>query len=78
MNQLDAAKMAKDNPDKLDFVKSDSRVDLLENKVVLVTPEGNPKGIKNFNDMAAKLRDGPSAWSWATATFPSVSTRRKS
>ena len=50
--------MDKDNPDKLDFVKSDSRVDLLENKVVLVTPEGNPKGIKNFNDMAAKLRDG--------------------
>ncbi|WP_296919163.1 molybdate ABC transporter substrate-binding protein [Megasphaera sp.] len=58
MNQLDAAKNGKDNPDKLDFVKSDSRVDLLENKVVLVTPEGNPKGIKNFNDLAAKLRDG--------------------
>ncbi|WP_296826452.1 molybdate ABC transporter substrate-binding protein [uncultured Megasphaera sp.] len=58
MNQLDAAKDGKDNPDKLDFVKSDSRVDLLENKVVLVTPEGNPKGIKNFNDMAEKLRDG--------------------
>ena len=50
MNQLDAAKNGKDNPD--------SRVDLLENKVVLVTPEGNPKGIKNFNDLAAKLRDG--------------------
>ena len=32
MNQLDAAKDGKDNPDKLDFVKSDSRVDLLENK----------------------------------------------
>ena len=58
MNQLDAAKDGKDNPDKLDFVKSDSRVDLLENKVVLVTPEGNPKDIKNFNDLAAKLRDG--------------------
>lgn len=58
MNQLDAAKDGKDNPDKLDFVKSDSRVDLLENKVVLVTPEGNPKDIKSFNDLAAKLRDG--------------------
>ena len=58
MNQLDAAKDGKDNPDKLDFIKSDSRIDLLENKVVLVTPEGNPKGIQNFNDMAAKLRDG--------------------
>ena len=51
MNQLD-------NPDKLDFVKSGSRIDLLENKVVLVTPEGNPKGVQNFNDMAAKLKDG--------------------
>lgn len=58
MNQLDAAKDGKDNLDKLDFVKSDSRVDLLENKVVLATPEGNPKDIKNFNDLAAKLRDG--------------------
>ncbi len=58
MNQLDASKDGKDNPDKLDFVKSDSRVDLLENKVVLVTPEGNPQGIQNFNDMAAKLKDG--------------------
>ena len=43
MNQLDASKDANANPDKLDFVKDGSRVDLLENKVVLVTPEGNPK-----------------------------------
>ncbi len=46
MNQLDASKDAKANPDKLDFVKSGSRIDLLENKVVLVTPEGNPKGVQ--------------------------------
>ncbi|WP_234025991.1 molybdate ABC transporter substrate-binding protein [Megasphaera elsdenii] len=58
MNQLDASKDANANPDRLDFVKDGSRVDLLENKVVLVTPEGNPKGIQNFADMAAKLKDG--------------------
>ena len=58
MNQLDASKDAKANPDKLDFIKSDSRVDLLENKVVLVTPAGNPKDVKDFKDMAAKLKDG--------------------
>lgn len=58
MNQLDAAKDEKANPDKLDFIKSDSRIDLLENKVVLVAPEGNPKHVENFNDMAAKLKDG--------------------
>lgn len=58
MNQLDGSQDKKANPDGLDFVKSDSRVNLLENKVVLVTPEGNPGGIQNFNDMAAKLKDG--------------------
>ncbi|WP_293989019.1 molybdate ABC transporter substrate-binding protein [uncultured Megasphaera sp.] len=58
MNQLDASKDAKANPDKLDFIKSDSRVDLLENKVVLVTPSGNSKDVKDFKDMAEKLKDG--------------------
>lgn len=58
MNQLDASKDGKANPDKLDFVKGDSRIALLENKVVLVTPEGNPKDVKDFKDMAGKLKDG--------------------
>lgn len=58
MNQLDASKDEKANPEKLDFVNKDTRINLLENKVVLVTPEGNPKGIKNFSDMAQKLADG--------------------
>lgn len=58
MNQLDSSQDKKANPDGLDFVKSDSRVNLLENKVVLVTPERNPGGIQNFNDMAAKLKAG--------------------
>lgn len=58
MNQLDGSQDKKANPDGLDFVKSDSRVNLLENKVVLVTPEGNPGDIQNFNDMAAKLKSG--------------------
>lgn len=58
MNQLDGSKDATANPDKLDFIDSATRINLLENKVVLVTPEGNPKQIQNFNDMAAKLKDG--------------------
>ena len=57
MNQLDVSKDEKANPDKLDFIDSATRINLLENKVVLVTPEGNPKQIQNFNDMAAKLKD---------------------
>lgn len=58
MNQLDASKNEQANPEKLDFVLQGTRVDLLENKVVLTTPEGNPKGISSFDDMAEKLKDG--------------------
>ncbi|MCR4963765.1 MAG: molybdate ABC transporter substrate-binding protein [Firmicutes bacterium] len=52
MNQLDAAKGDDVNPDHLDFVLSDSRINLLENKVALVVPEGNPANIASFADIA--------------------------
>lgn len=58
MNQLDITADKEVNTEGLDFVASDSRVNLLENKVVLVVPEGNPKGIKGFDDLVAKLADG--------------------
>lgn len=58
MNQLDASTSGEANPDSLDFVEQGTRVNLLENKVVLVTPEANKKGIKDFDDMAAKLKSG--------------------
>ena len=58
MNQLDITTDKEVNTEGLDFVASDSRVNLLENKVVLVVPEGNPKGIKGFDDLVAKLADG--------------------
>lgn len=58
MDQLDASKDERANPEKLDFVLPGTRVDLLENKVVLATPEGNPKQIASFDDMAQKLKDG--------------------
>lgn len=58
MNQLDITADKEVNTEGLDFVASDSRVNLLENKVVLVVPEGNPKGIKGFDYLAAKLADG--------------------
>ena len=54
MDQLDAAADESVNTDGLDFVDSDSRVDLLENKVVLVVPEGNPKDIQSFEEIAEK------------------------
>ena len=58
MNQLDSARGADANPDGLDFVLQGSRIDLLENKVALAVPAGNPKGISSYDDMAAGLRDG--------------------
>lgn len=58
MNQLDITADKEVNTDGLDFVASDSRVNLLENKVVLVVSEGNPKGIQGFDNLAAKLADG--------------------
>ena len=58
MDQLDASKDERANPERLDFVLSGTRIDLLENKVVLATPEGNPKQIASFDDMAQKLEDG--------------------
>ena len=58
MNQLDISKDEEKNPDRLDFVLENSRTDLLENKVALVVPEGNPKGIDSFDTLAALLKDG--------------------
>ena len=51
MNQLDSTKDKKDNPDKNDFVLQGTRKNLLENKVALAVPDGNPKDINTFNDL---------------------------
>ena len=58
MNQLDIEADAAVNTDGLDFVDSATRIDLLENKVTLCVPEGNPKGIDSFDALAAALKDG--------------------
>ena len=56
MNQLDITASAEVNKDGLDFVDPDSRVDLLENKVVLCVPEGSDKGIDSFDALAEHLK----------------------
>ena len=58
MNQLDISKDESANPDRLDFVLEGTRVDLLENKVALAVPEGNPKNINSYDDLVAGLKDG--------------------
>ena len=56
MNQLDITSSADVNTDGLDFVDPSTRVDLLENKVVLCVPEGSDKGIDSFDALAEHLK----------------------
>ena len=58
MNQLDITADPEVNTEQLDFVLEGTRINLLENKVTLCTPEGNPKDIKSFDDLAEKLKAG--------------------
>lgn len=54
MNQLDSTADAGVNSDALDFVLQGTRVNLLQNKVVLVVPAGNPAGVTSFDDIATE------------------------
>ena len=58
MNQLDISADPAANPDRLDFVLQGTRINLLENKVALVVPEGNPKGIESYDQLADSLKKG--------------------
>lgn len=58
MNQLDSAAGEEANHDGLDFVLQGSRIDLLENKVALAVPEGNPAGITSYDGLAEGLQEG--------------------
>ena len=58
MNQLDIAASPEVNKDGLDFVLPGTRINLLENKVALAVPEGNPKEIKGYDDLVEKLKAG--------------------
>ena len=48
MNDLEAGQ----NEDGADFVYADTRIDFVENKVVLAVPDNNPKDIQTFSDLA--------------------------
>lgn len=58
MDQLDITADASVNTEGLDFVREGTRFDLLENKVALVVPEGNPADIQSFDDMKVGLESG--------------------
>jgi len=58
MDQLDIDAPAGVNTEGLDFVDGATRVDLLENKVTLAVPEGNPRGVAGFDQLADLLKEG--------------------
>ena len=58
MNQLDIAAKPEANPAGLDFVLQGTRINLLENKVALTVPEGNPKGIDSYDTLVEALKAG--------------------
>lgn len=72
MNALDGS--IKDdtekNPDGLDFIVEGSRLNLLENKVVLAVPEGNPTGIESFDQLASLLKNGKFLLAIANSDVP--------
>ena len=58
MNQLDITANPEVNKDGLDFVLESTRFDILENKVALAVPEGNPAGIESYDDLKTRLEEG--------------------
>lgn len=71
MNALDASKDADGgNADGLDFVLQGTRINLLENKVALAVPEGNPKNIISYDELAAGLQDGTVFLAMGNADVP--------
>lgn len=69
MDELDI-EASEVNTAGLDFVDSSTRINLLENGVTLVVPEGNPKDIKNFDNMANKLKDNSMLLSMGNSDVP--------
>lgn len=70
MNGLDVTADAEANPNGLDFVLQGSRINLLENKVALAVPEGNPKNINSYDDLIQGLKDGTVMLAMGNADVP--------
>ncbi len=58
MNQLDITADKEVNKDGNDYVVADTRINLLENKVVLAVPEGNAAGVESFDGLIDSLKAG--------------------
>ena len=70
MNQLDIEADPEVNTDGLDFVETSTRFNLLENKVVLAVPEGNPANVESFDKLAEDLKAGTVTLAIGNADVP--------
>lgn len=70
MDQLDIQANADVNPERLDFVLPETRCDLLENKVVLCVPDGNPSDVDSFDTMKTRLESGNLLLAMGNADVP--------
>lgn len=58
MDQLDIRASSEINTEGLDYVLEHTRLDLLENKVVLAVPAGNPAALTSYEDLISGLTEG--------------------
>lgn len=70
MDQLDINASADVNTEGLDFILADTRFDILENKVALAVPEGNPANINSYEDLKAGLEAGTIMLAMGNADVP--------
>ena len=70
MNQLDITANPEVNTEGLDFVLEGTRFNILENKVALAVPEGNPAGINSYDDLIAGLKEGNIVLAMGNADVP--------
>lgn len=70
MDQLDITADPAVNTEGLDFVLEGTRLDILENKVALAVPEGNPAGIQSYEDLADGLQAGTVLLAMGNADVP--------
>ena len=70
MDQLDILADPEVNTEGLDFVLEKTRFDILENKVALAVPSGNPADITSYDDFAEKLQGGKILLAMGNADVP--------
>ena len=70
MNQLDINADPAVNVGGLDYILEGSRFNILENKVALAVPEGNPRNIQSYEDLRDGLQNGTVLLAMGNADVP--------